>query len=110
MEQYTARVGRHVSTAGGISNSFINAKEVGCNTMQIFISSPRMWSVAPIDARQLDLFRRNSENYGIRPVFVHMPYLPNPASPEGIMHKKSVDTLVKISKMCDDIGIGYVIT
>ncbi len=110
MVQHTPRVGRHVSTAGGISNSFINAQEIGCSTMQIFISSPRMWNVTEIDARQSELFRKNAKDSGIAPVFVHMPYLPNPASPDRNMYKRSVDTLVRISKACDALGIEYLIT
>ncbi len=110
MVEHEYRVGRHVSTAGGISNSFINAESVGCNTMQIFISSPRIWDVPDINAAGIELFRSSASEHDIIPVFVHMPYLPNLASPDSNIYKKSVDALIKISKLCDELGIGYLIT
>ncbi len=110
MAQHAARVGRHVSTSGGISNSFINAQEIGCSTMQIFISSPRTWNMPETDPRQTALFKKNSAEYDIKPIFVHMPYLPNPASPDAGIHKKSADALAAISRRCDSLGIEYAIT
>ena len=110
MAQHGTRVGRHVSTGGGMSNAFANAIDIGCDTMQMFISSPRMWGIAGRGAEQAGLFRKNAEGSGIAPVFVHMPYLPNLASPDRDMYKKSVEALVKISGMCDELCIEYVIT
>jgi len=37
------RIGIHTSTAGGIHNAAERAYRLGCNTLQIFSSSPRQW-------------------------------------------------------------------
>lgn len=38
------RIGIHTSTAGGIHNAAERAYRIGCNTLQIFSSSPRQWA------------------------------------------------------------------
>ena len=38
------RIGIHTSTAGGVENAAERAYRLGCNTLQIFSSSPRQWS------------------------------------------------------------------
>ncbi len=37
------RIGIHTSTAGGPANAAERAYRLGCNTFQIFSSSPRQW-------------------------------------------------------------------
>ncbi len=37
------RIGIHTSTAGGAANAAERAYRLGCNTFQIFSSSPRQW-------------------------------------------------------------------
>ena len=37
------RIGIHTSTAGGVENAAERAYRLGCNTFQIFSSSPRQW-------------------------------------------------------------------
>ncbi|MGA7298862.1 MAG: hypothetical protein WBX10_01060, partial [Candidatus Sulfotelmatobacter sp.] len=38
------RIGIHTSTAGGIHNAAERAYRLGCNTLQVFSSSPRQWA------------------------------------------------------------------
>ena len=38
------RIGIHTSTAGGVHNAAERAYRLGCNTLQIFSSSPRQWA------------------------------------------------------------------
>src|ERR1700682_3126961 len=39
----SARVGIHTSIAGNILNALESARKLGCNALQIFSASPRMW-------------------------------------------------------------------
>src|SRR5256885_6268142 len=41
-----ARIGIHTSTSGGVEKAVERAYRLGCNAMQIFSSSPRMWRAA----------------------------------------------------------------
>ena len=36
-------IGAHVSTGGGLPKAIERAKEIGCESIQIFNQSPRMW-------------------------------------------------------------------
>ena len=38
------RIGIHTSSAGGVQNAAERAYRLGCNTFQIFSSSPRQWA------------------------------------------------------------------
>ena len=38
------RIGIHTSSAGGVHNAAERAYRLGCNTFQIFSSSPRQWA------------------------------------------------------------------
>ncbi len=103
------KLGYHVSISGGISNAFDYSKEINCTTMQIFIGSPRIWSVQKISTEEKNKFLIKSKNTKIEPVFVHMPYLPNLASPKEDVYKKSVETLSIIVKECAALKIEYVV-
>ncbi len=61
------RIGFHVSAAGGVSNAFDNAREIGCNAMQIFLSSPQMWDVSPISKEEKARFIEKDKSSDIKP-------------------------------------------
>ena len=103
------RKGYHVSIAGGIFNGFEYAEMIGCTSMQIFLSSPRSWSVREIGIEERNKFIEKSKKTNITPVVVHMPYLPNLASPNDEVYKKSVNVLCSIINECEALGIEYVV-
>src|SRR6266481_313244 len=41
------RVGMHTSIAGSYLNALESARKLGCNALQIFSASPRMWQGGP---------------------------------------------------------------
>ena len=104
------KVGVHVSIAGSIAKSVERAAALGCDTFQIFSRSPRGWSFRDIPPDERDLFRNNLEKTGIYPPIDHMPYLPNLATGDPEMYKKSVTTLTSELIRCADLGIPYLVT
>ncbi len=46
----------------------------------------------------------------MKPVFAHMPYLPNLASPRDKVYEKSVKTLTSELKRCKQLEIPYLVT
>jgi deoxyribonuclease-4 len=50
------------------------------------------------------------EEFDLQPVFVHMPYLPNLASPNEEVYKKSVETLTSELQRCNQLQIPYLVT
>ena len=103
------RIGYHVSIAGGIFNGFEYAEKIGCTSMQIFLSSPRSWSMRKIDIEERNKFIEKSKKTDIAPIVVHMPYLPNLASPNNEVYRKSVNVLCSVINECGILGIKYVV-
>ncbi|MEJ2696347.1 MAG: deoxyribonuclease IV [Candidatus Sulfobium sp.] len=89
--------------------SLERARELGCDTMQIFSHSPRGWKVKERDRGECDVFRRLRGAYDISPVFIHSSYLINPASRDGHLRKKSMEMITAELHMADAMGADYVI-
>lgn len=104
------KLGVHVSIAGKIYEAIDRGKALGCNTIQIFTRSPRMWEakkIAPEDARE---FQRRLRKSTIFPVFIHVPYLTNLASPERIVFQNSIRAYIEFIHEAEHLGIKYLVT
>jgi len=85
------RIGIHTSSAGGVQNAAERAFRLGCNTFQIFSSSPRQWTPYELARPQCDEMRGLREKYGLKPLVIHTNYLVNLASITPLFLKKSVE-------------------
>lgn len=103
------RVGCHVSIAGGIDKSVGRAEELGCDVFQIFSSNPRGWKAKDLDQDSVEGFRKNLAASNIGDVCVHMPYLPNPASPKPDLYQRSKDVMARELERCGALGIPFLI-
>ncbi|MCC7555192.1 MAG: deoxyribonuclease IV [Methanoculleus marisnigri] len=103
-------VGCHVSIAGSIDRAVGRALDAGCDTFQIFSRNPRGWKVKDLDPGLAGAFRAAVSASGIGPVVDHMPYLPNPASPDAEIYEKSVAALAGELRRCSLLGIPYLVT
>ena len=86
------------------------AAELGINTFQVFTRSPRQWYSAKLAPETARAFADKKKNYKMEPVFAHMPYLPNLASPRDEVYKKSVKTLGSELERCSQLKIPYLVT
>jgi deoxyribonuclease IV len=84
------RIGVHTSTAGGVQNAAERAYRLGCNTLQIFSSSPRRW--APYELSDVQCVEMSSlrAKYDLKPLVIHTNYLVNLASSSEIFLKQSM--------------------
>ena len=103
-------VGVHVSIAGSVSRSVERARDIGCDTFQIFSRNPRGWAAKPLDAADVDAFRASLAVSGLAPVVDHMPYLPNLASPKDEPYERSVLSLADELSLAAALGIPFVVT
>ena len=74
------RIGIHTSTAGGVQNAAERAYRMGCNTLQIFSSSPRRWAPYELGEPQCAEMNRLRARYDLKPLAIHANYLVNLAS------------------------------
>lgn len=103
------RLGVHISIAGGLHLSLERAKALGCNAMQIFSHNPRGWGGKKINKDEAEQFKRFSDAFDIRPVFIHSSYLINLASPNNETRRKSIEMLSHELCMADLLGVDYVV-
>jgi deoxyribonuclease-4 len=103
-------VGFHVSISGSIDKAVDRATEIGCDTFQIFTRNPRSWKYGELDVGLVEAFRRKRAESGIDPVFGHMPYIMNLASPHDDVYGRSVESLSVGVKRCSFLGIPFLVT
>jgi deoxyribonuclease IV len=84
------RIGIHTSTAGGVHNAVERAYRLGCNTLQIFSSSPRQWKPYELAPKHIADMIRLRTRYGLRPLAIHANYLINLAGGNQEFHAKSI--------------------
>lgn len=83
--------GGHVS--GGVKGAVDRAVEIGADTLQLFVQSPRAWRFPAHDPAILAAFGERRGAEGLGSVFVHALYLINLASLDDTLYEKSVTTL-----------------
>jgi deoxyribonuclease IV len=84
------RIGIHTSTAGGVANAAERAYRLGCNTLQIFSSSPRQWRPYDLAPEQSEEMVRLRDKYDLNPLAIHANYLVNLAGGNPEFQAKSV--------------------
>src|SRR6202166_1238492 len=85
------RIGIHTSSAGGVQNAAERAYRLGCNTFQIFSSSPRQWAPYDLSRPQCSEMMRLREKYDLKPMAIHVNYLVNLASTTPLFLQKSIE-------------------
>jgi deoxyribonuclease-4 len=85
------RIGIHTSSAGGVENAAERAYRLGCNTLQIFSSSPRQWAPYELGRPQCADMKRLRDKYDLKPLVIHTNYLVNLAATNEVFLKKSIE-------------------
>ncbi len=84
------RIGIHTSIAGGVENAAERAYRLGCNTFQIFSTSPRQWQPYSLGRGQCDVMNQLRQKYDLKPLVIHSNYLINLAGTNPPFLKKSI--------------------
>jgi deoxyribonuclease IV len=85
------RIGIHTSSAGGVQNAAERAYRLGCNTLQIFSSSPRQWAPYELSRPRCDEMLRLRGKYDLKPLVIHTNYLVNLAATNQLFLKRSIE-------------------
>jgi len=70
-------LGAHVSTAKGIFNAPLNARELGITAYQIFTRNQNRWTEKPLDPQAVEKYLDNCNECGITHTVAHDSYLIN---------------------------------
>ena len=104
------KIGFHVSIIGRIDEAVDRAVEIGCNTFQLFTRNPRSWKAEELKPDEIRDFTEKVEKYDMQPIFAHMPYLVNLASPRPKIYMLSKKTLKTELERCRILKIPYLVT
>jgi deoxyribonuclease-4 len=102
-------IGAHVSTAGGLANAIERGEERGCESIQIFNQSPRMWRPTNYGEEDFAAFKEAMADSPIEAVIIHAVYLINCATKDKELRKKSLNSLAHALRIGDGIGAAGVV-
>jgi len=104
------RFGFHIWIGEGFSKVPELARKRRARTIQFFSHNPRTWALSPIPEEEVKKFREGVETLDIKPLFLHMPYLPNLASSKQDFYLKSIDALSIELERAEILGARFLIT
>src|ERR1035438_6876830 len=84
------RIGIHTSIAGGAENAAERAFRLGCNTFQIFSTSPRQWQPYSLGRGQCEAMTQLRQAHNLKPLVIHSNYLINLAGTNLPFLEKSI--------------------
>jgi deoxyribonuclease-4 len=108
MLERTNRIGRHLPTSCGLGKTIQMARELGCETAQIFVSNPQGWAV-PTLRPDAEAFAEGTRKLGLSPVVAHAKYLINLASPYDELRRRSAEALARELVAAGAIGVELVV-
>lgn len=102
------RFGAHLRTPGGLRTAIDEARAIGAEAVQLFLSNPRSWAGPTIE--NSERFGTEWRAAGIGPLFVHAPYLVNIASPNPEFLAKTTELVARSVAACEVAGAaGFVV-
>src|SRR6266481_2091376 len=86
------RIGIHTSIAKSYLDALESARKLGCNALQIFSASPRMWQGGSARIPEVDAqaFRARRDELRLGPLVIHANYLINLASGQRMLQTRSI--------------------
>lgn len=103
-------LGVQVSIEGKIYEALNRVKELGCNTMQIFSRNPQRWRDNFLEPQDIEEFKKRKEEFKISPIFIHIPYLLNLASPNPRLYEGSIEAYIEDMLEAQALKADYIVT
>ncbi|MBA7713382.1 Endonuclease 4 [subsurface metagenome] len=102
------RLGAHMSVSGGKHLALVRGKEIGCESIQVFIRNVRSWASKPLEQKDIDDFLKKKEEIEeIWPIITHNSYLINLASQDAEKLEKSYNAMLEELKKADQLKLEY---
>lgn len=101
------RFGIHASLRNGLNSAIGQSLNLGCEAMQIFTKSPRVWNSAVYSQKDISSFQYELKRSKLSPLVVHTFYLQNLATSNEELYKKSFTAFEKDLILASNIGAKY---
>ena len=103
------RLGFHLSIAGSLRRAVYQSQVLGCQALQIFVQNPRGWKWRPVAAAAMQDFIQARTQAGLKPLVVHLGYLPNLATADPALYARSTDRLFRELELARALGADYLV-
>jgi deoxyribonuclease-4 len=103
-------LGVQVSSEGKIYEALTRAHQLGGNTMQIFSRNPRQWRERFLEPKDIKEFNLRQDRFKIRPLFIHIPYLINLASPNPKLYEASIEAYIEDILEAQELKADFIVT
>jgi len=104
------KLGYHVSISGGINKAIDRGQELGCEAIQIFISSPRSWNFDIPSKKEIDLFKKKWKKSDIKNIVSHSSYLVNLASKNSYIYTNTINSILSGLEASNRLGLLGLVT
>lgn len=100
-------IGAHVSTASGVAEAPLRAREIGADAFALFTRNPSRWKSSPIPQAQSELFKERCSELGYSPAVIlpHDSYLINLGAPDAEKLAKSREAFLDELRRCEQLGL-----
>jgi deoxyribonuclease-4 len=102
-------LGAHIGTSEGLGEAPRRGRAIGCDAIQIFSKSPKMWAGPPIADEAAEAFRATVREVGLKATAVHHGYLVNLATPKKAMVTRSRKALLDEVGRASKVGVDGLI-
>src|SRR6266849_507714 len=103
------RVGRHMPNHSKRVKVAEIARQIGCETIQLFASNPTGWRPSAADDKGCAAFAQAVCACGLDPVVIHAPYLINLGTIDDDIWHKSISLLTWTMQRGAQLGAKYVV-
>ena len=103
-------LGLQVSIEGRIYEALERAKQLDCNTMQIFLRNPQRWRENFLEPKDTEEFNNRQDKFKIKPLFIHISYLINLASPNPKLYEVSIEAYIEDILEAHTLRADYIVT
>lgn len=103
-------LGVQVSIEGKIYEAVERARLLGCNTMQIFSRNPQAWRGNFLEPKDIEEFKERQAKFNLKPLFIHISYLINLASPNPRLYAASIEAFIEDILEAEVLKADYIVT
>ena len=98
-----------MSISGGKYKALERGRDIGCESIQIFIRNTRSWSSKPLEQEEISKFKQKKEEISnIWPLLSHNSYLINLATKDNEKLEKSYNAMLDELIKADQLNLDYV--
>src|SRR5215213_5971437 len=99
--------GAHLSIAGGLHNALLQAEKLGCESVQVFTKSQKIWACKPLESSAVGDWKSHCRRLKFKQTVSHDSYLINLAATDNNFWAKSVELFMEELRRCAALGIPH---